>query len=41
MSDSLSGGVDAAQLREQGGACPLVERAAVLAVVLFETGDGA
>ena len=31
----------AAQLREQGRACPFVERAAVLAVVLFETGDGA
>ena len=32
---------DPAQLREQGRACPFVERAAVLAVVLFETGDGA
>ena len=32
---------DSAQLREQGRACPFVERAAVLAIVLFETGDGA
>ena len=31
----------AAQLREQGRTRPFVERAAVLAVVLFETGDGA
>ena len=32
---------DPAQLRKQGGTRPFVERTAVLAVVLFETGDGA
>jgi hypothetical protein len=41
MSDSLSGGVTPRSCASRAAARPFVERAAVLAVVLFETGDGA